>query len=1069
MTASERSETQQAVSQGAAGIEYRLLVENVRDVAIFLMDPEGCITSWNAAAERMKGWPAEQIIGQHYRILYLPEDAAARKPEQHLEQARTSGKFEEKAWRKRKDGSRFWADVTLTPLYGAGGELRGFAKITHDRTEEKAREYLLSTVANRAADAIFLLDGEGRTCFVNAAAERMFGWSQEELRGKGLHEVIHYQRPDGSPFPQADCPLCQVPGSGKTLKDHDDLFIHRAGHGVPVLCSNAPVLEEGQVPCAVLVVHDLTERKRLEADLERAHEERRELLHREQEARGAAERERDLVRRVMENAPLAIGVLEGPEHRFTLVNPETARLCGAPMEQFLGRTHREVNPAGDEAIGPVLDRVFSTGQPEALPDVEVALPNGKTAFMHVIWTPLPERDGKPSAVLYLALDTTQLRATQEALRSSEARFRAMFEQVTVGIAQVDLTGRFVLVNRRQCEILGRSREELLQMRMQDVTHPDDLPRNLAMLERLVKEGRGFVIEKRYVRPDGTSVWVNNSVSRALDSEGDAEYVVAVVEDITERKLAQEVLRTAHDTFRHLVEHSPFGIYAVDSDFRLVQVSAGAQKVFENVRPLLGRDFAEVLRCIWPEPFASEAIGRFRHTLETGEPYHAPSTVERRRDIGEVEAYDWKTERITLPDGRFGVVCHFYDLSERQHYEEALREANELKDEFLAMLAHELRNPVGAIRNAVGVLERAEPGSDAFQRGLEVAKRQMQHQSQMVDDLLDLSRISRGKLELREERLDLAQVVRDTAEDFRREVERRGLTLTVELLNGVVPVRGDRTRLSQVLGNLLHNAAKFTLPGGEITVEVTQETRAEHGPSRPLGEGPGSSAEGEGPRHTGDVATVRVRDTGIGIDPKKLPELFEPFAQAGRGPDRAQGGLGLGLALVKGLVEMHGGEVWGHSAGEGAGAEFTFYLPLEKQPLHTPEAHASVPSAGGSLRVLVIEDIPDAAETLRDLLELSGHTVEVAYSGPSGLAAAERFRPEVVLCDLGLPGMDGYAVAEELRRHPLTTTTHLIALTGYGQEEDRRRSRAAGFDLHLTKPVDPEELNRVLASLGGALN
>ncbi|MFN3650800.1 MAG: ATP-binding protein [Armatimonadota bacterium] len=772
-------------------------------------------------------------------------------------------------------------------------------------------------------DGVYGLDPQGFCTFINPAAAEMLGYRAEELLGRELHALIHHTRADGSPYRLEECPIAGSLWTGEPVRLDDELLWRRDGTSFRAEYSAYPLRTGDAVQGAVVVFRDSSaaqsERERLSAALQRAHQERQELLERERLARQAAERERDLLLRVTENAPISIGVLEGPEHRFTFVNSVTADLCGLPVEAFLGRTHREVAPEADAVVGPVLDRVFRTGQPEVMPDLEVRLPNGRQASLHVIWTPLQGPDGTLAGVLYLSLDTTELRR------------------------------------------------------------------------------------------------------------------------------AQEALRTAHDSFRHLVQNSPFGLYAVDADFRLVQVSAGAQKVFENVQPLLGRDFAAVLRAIWPEPFATEAIGYFRHTLATGEPYHAPSTVERRRDIDEVEAYDWKIERVTLPDGRYGVVCHFYDLSERQQYEEALRDADRRKDEFLAMLAHELRNPLGAIRNAVGLLQQAEPGSAPFRRGLEVARRQIQHQSQIVDDLLDVSRIRSGKLELRREQLDLTELVRDTAEDFRAEVERRGLALTVALPDEPVSVQGDRTRLAQALGNLLNNASKFTPAGGEVRIEL--ETR----PSEKRSE----------------MAEIRVRDTGVGIDPEMLARLFEPFTQADRSLDRSCGGLGLGLSLVRGLVEMHGGQVHGRSAGEGRGAEFTLTLPVSAAPLGEPARRAAVTSNSGSQRVLVVEDLPDAAETLRDLLELAGYTVEVASDGPAALASAAAFRPNVVLCDIGLPGMDGYSVAEELRRRAATAESYLIALTGYGQEADRHRAETAGFNLHLTKPVEPEALYRVLASLAAA--
>ena len=401
----------------------------------------------------------------------------------------------------------------------------------------------------------------------------------------------------------------------------------------------------------------------------------------------------------------------------------------------------------------------------------------------------------------------------------------------------------------------------------------------------------------------------------------------------------------------------------------------------------------------------------------------------------------------------GVVLVFHNATERREAEreierlnerlarrvEELAEAAQRKDEFLAMLAHELRNPLGAVSNALQVMRRSDPDTPAYERAQEAAIRQLLHQTRLVDDLLDVARITRNAISLRQDRLDLARLVRDTAEDYRGRVEGAGLSLTVELPREPVPVMGDPTRLAQVLSNLLDNAAKYTSAGGAVTVQVACEP-------------------------AGRLAAVTVRDTGVGISPDLLPCIFDPFAQADRSLDRTRGGLGLGLALVRGLVQLHGGTILVESAGTGRGAEFTFRLPLAGEPAMFSHSSAPRGLAAGPLRVLIVEDHRDAAETLRDLLEVFGYKVELAYTGPDGVDAALHFHPQVVLCDIGLPGMDGFQVAQKLRQHPATARMHLIAVTGYGGEEDRRRSSEVGFEKHLTKPVDPEELQQALTSV-----
>jgi signal transduction histidine kinase/ActR/RegA family two-component response regulator len=366
---------------------------------------------------------------------------------------------------------------------------------------------------------------------------------------------------------------------------------------------------------------------------------------------------------------------------------------------------------------------------------------------------------------------------------------------------------------------------------------------------------------------------------------------------------------------------------------------------------------------------------------------------------------------------------------------ALERADRAKEELLSMLAHELRNPLGTISNALQVLRMRDEGDETAKRAIDAAERQVLHQAMLIDDLLEASRVTRGEIELQCEDLDLAELVRGTAEGYREGLAEAGITLVLELSEEPLRVRGDQLRLSQAVSNLMDNAIKYTSRGGHIAVKATR------------------GADGR-------RAEVSVRDDGAGIASEELPYVFEVFAQGDHSLDRSQGGLGIGLAIVKGLVEMHGGEVSARSQGPGKGSEFSLLLPLDpaSQPAAAVEAR---PEKSAHRKILLVEDNPDAAATMRDFLELSGHEVETATSGTDGVQAARVFHPEVVLCDLGLPGMNGFEVAAELRRDPSTRSAKLIAVTGYGRDEDRRRSKEAGFDLHLTKPVDPAQLKAVL--------
>jgi two-component system CheB/CheR fusion protein len=406
---------------------------------------------------------------------------------------------------------------------------------------------------------------------------------------------------------------------------------------------------------------------------------------------------------------------------------------------------------------------------------------------------------------------------------------------------------------------------------------------------------------------------------------------------------------------------------------------------------------------------------------------------------------WHLSRAVPVRDESGQVVRWFgtntDITDLIEMEAALKEADRRKDEFLALLAHELRNPLAPVRNAVQIMKLLGPVAPPLQQAREMIDRQVEHLTRLVDDLLDVSRITRGKITLRKEPAELSAILTRAVETSRPLIEANRHTLTVSIPPDSIRVIADPTRLEQVFANLLNNAAKYTERGGSVALIVE--------------------------RH-GDVVAVRVRDTGFGIPAEVLPHVFDLFMQADRTLDRAQGGLGIGLTLVKALVEMHGGTVTAHSAGLGKGSEFVVQLPVVKDKGQGTKGEAESPTPGPSpfglrpsRRVLVVDDNRDAAESLGMLLRLWGHEVRTAHDGRSGLKAALSYRPQVVLLDIGLPGLDGYEVARRLREE-FGGAALLVAMTGYGREEDRRRAEEVGFDAHLTKPADPAALRSLLA-------
>jgi signal transduction histidine kinase len=369
--------------------------------------------------------------------------------------------------------------------------------------------------------------------------------------------------------------------------------------------------------------------------------------------------------------------------------------------------------------------------------------------------------------------------------------------------------------------------------------------------------------------------------------------------------------------------------------------------------------------------------------------------------------------------------------------EQLRQADRRKDEFLALLAHELRNPLAPVRNAVSIMRMKEPLDSDLRWCRDVIERQANQLTRLVDDLLDVSRITRGKIKLQVETLDLGAAIAGAVETSRPLIDAQRHHLKVSLPAEPIRVQGDLARLTQVIANLLNNAAKYQNDGGRIELTVSR---------------------------TPSMVLISVRDSGLGISPDMLAQIFELFSQGERSPDRAQGGLGIGLSLVKNLVEMHGGSVHAVSAGLGQGSEFIVRLPcLPEDGTAAGSARTALPAAAGTppLRILVVDDSKDAAESLAKLLRLEGHEVLVARDGPEALALAASEHPAVVLLDIGLPGMDGYEVCRRVRQQGLRSA-RIIAVTGYGQERDRQRSRDAGFDTHTVKPVDPGELMKLVA-------
>jgi signal transduction histidine kinase len=474
-------------------------------------------------------------------------------------------------------------------------------------------------------------------------------------------------------------------------------------------------------------------------------------------------------------------------------------------------------------------------------------------------------------------------------------------------------------------------------------------------------------------------------------------------------------------------------------FEVIEAATG-QGALDQVRTR--RPALVLLDVKLPDINGIEVCSRLKRDPQTRSTLVLQTSAAAVQSLDKVRALDGGADSyLTEPIEPAELVANVRALLRLHRAEEALRDADRRKDQFLATLAHELRNPLAPIRNAVELMDPKYHAADDLVRDARmIARRQVEHLSRLVDDLLDVSRITHGKIALRMECVDIAAAVATAVETIQPAIERKHHVLRVDVPRQGCLIRGDPIRVAQVIGNLLSNASKYTPDGGAIDLSV-------------------QVADG--------WVAIRVADNGIGIPPEELAEVFNLFMQSADSLARSEGGLGIGLSLARTLTELHGGSIEAHSPGIGKGCEFIVRLPLAATPEHA--ASAAQPRTADDKpqrrRVMIVDDSVDGAESMSVLLEMLGHEVHVMYDGPSALAAAQEFRPEVVILDIGLPDMDGYQVARALRAHPASAGALLIALTGYGQESDRQRTRAAGFDHHLVKPASLDDVERAIAADG----
>jgi PAS domain S-box-containing protein len=653
-------------------------------------------------------------------------------------------------------------------------------------------------------------------------------------------------------------------------------------------------------------------------------------------------------------------------------------------------------------------------------------PDGTRRWFTPFPTPMLDEHGNVVGGINMLLDITERKEAELELREREQRFRAFLTATSDVIYSLNADWTEIRpLNGRDfvADLSAPSRAWL-----EKYVDPRDRAMVTTAVRKAIETMSPFEIEHRVIRADGTTGWTFSRTVPLFDTRGEITEWFGVARDITERKRSEEALAYQRRLYEAILTNTPDLAFVLDLDHRFIYANEGLLKMWGKTwDEAIGKTCLE----LGYEPWHAEMHDReIEQVIATKQPLRseAPFTGTFGRRI-----YDYLFVPVIGANGEVEAVAGTTrDVTER-------READQRKDEFLAMLAHELRNPLAPISNAIYMLRHDKPGSTLQQNAHAIIARQTAQLSRLVDDLLEVSRITTGRIQLRREWVLLSGIVESAVESVRSLIEQQGHALTVSMPDEPIWIYGDAARLEQILVNLLNNAAKYTPKGGQIDFHV---------------------------EWADENVRISVKDTGIGIDPQWLPRVFDLFTQAERSLERSYGGLGVGLSLVKNLVEMHGGDVAARSE-VGTGSEFVVRLPASR----TSESKISIPSSETAvsprLHILVVDDNVDAADTVAMLLQSHGHDAYTAYDGTAALEATSAYRPDAVLLDIGLPKLNGYQVAKRIRQNPALARTILIAMTGYGQTQDQKRSREAGFDAHLVKPVDFSSVERVLAELAAA--
>ena len=874
--------------------------------------------------------------------------------------------------------------------------------------ESRNNERFLAGLIESAMDAIISIDESQRIVQFNPAAERMFGMSAAEAMGQPIESLLPEDaRPHHAEHIRT---FARTGVSSRQLAGPGCVRGRRAsGERFPVEASISQINVQSRRLFTV-ILRDISLRLRDEQALRESEE-----------------------RLILFAATTFEGIVISERGRILDCNEQFAHMLGYTVPELTGQLINElVAPEDRERVAENIRH----GRESILEHAMLRKEGGRIIVeTHGKTTPVGTSDGRRVTAVR---DITERKQTEQALRERTERYELILAGSQSAIWDWDVPGRRVHFSSQWKAMRGFSDNEVGDSEDEWSTgiHPDDAPRVLAAVQaHFDGKTRVFAEEYRIYCRDGTLKWIADRGIAQRDAGGRVIRMAGSETDITERKRIEQALRDSQADLKRAQSVGQIGSWRLNIQRNELNWSDENHRIF-GIPVDTPLSYESFLATIHPDD--REYVDRMWMAALRGAPYD----IEHRLVVeGEVK---WVRERAELEFDEQGRLLGGFgttqDVTGLKQAEQALIEADQRKDEFLAMLAHELRNPLTPIRNAAHVLGRVETREPRVLWAQQLIERQVGHLTRLVDDLLDVSRIARGKVALKMEPVALADVVNQALDTARPLLDAMRHRIAVRLPEHPVYLEGDPVRLAQVLLNLLDNAAKYTPAGGEVEVEASA---------------------------TGQVIEIKVRDNGIGIQAELLPQIFDLFQQGERTPDRSQGGLGIGLTLVKRLVEMHGGLVEAHSAGTGQGSEFNIWLPALPGTSATASPETQQPGAAAMrCRVLVVDDDPAVADSMRVLLQIDGHDVRLAASGEAALELVRSFRPQLVLLDIGLQGMDGYAVARQLRaQQPEGERIWLVAVTGYGHAEARARSTDAGFDRHLVKPVCPEALCALLAEVG----